>query len=205
MSLLTSCSCIRVFALSVIVLLAYLVSMYTSLPPSQHHTLPYHTRAIVGRENEISELKSLLQHYPGASRIVSITGGPGFGKSTLAIAVGHELETKGVTVIHVNLNDEITTKYDIAAKIVLRIDIVPELSAQKDSVQKLMDWSKSLSSKTLLILDNCDEHFHVEKDALQSLIVRLLKQSKHLKVLTTSRRQVTLYRSTQTVSYQRAF
>ena len=54
-----------------------------------------------------------------------------------------------------------------------------------------MDWSEKLSSKTLLILDNCDEHFHVEKDALQSLIVRLLKQSKHLKVLTTSRRQVT--------------
>ena len=186
----TSWSCIRVFALSAIVLLAYLVSMYTSLPPSQHHTLPYHTRAIVGRENEVRELKSLLQHYPGAPRIVSITGGPGFGKSTLALSVGHELETEGMTVIHVDLNDEITTKYEIAAKIALRIDRESELSVQIDSMQKLMKWTKSLSSKTLLILDNCDEHFHVEKDALQSLIVRLLKQSKDLKVLTTSRRQV---------------
>ena len=160
--------------------------MYASVPANKHHTLPYHSRDIVGRENEINDLKSFLQH--GAPRIVSITGGPGFGKSTLAIAVGNELETEGVAVIYVNLNDEITTKYEIATKIIFRIDRGSEL--HKDLMQKLMDWSESLSSKTLLILDNCDEHFHVEKDALQSLIVRLLKQSKHLKVLTTSRRQV---------------
>ena len=72
----------------------------------------------------------------------------------------------------------------------LRIDRELKLSAQKDSMEKLMAWCKSLSCRMLLILDNCDEHFHVEKDALQDLIVKLLKNSKHLKVLTTSRRQV---------------
>ena len=191
--------CLRVFTLRVFtltssiafVLLASLsvLSMYASVPVN---TLPYYSHDIVGRENEISELKSLLQHYSGAPKIVSITGGPGFGKSTLAIAVGHELETEGVSMIYVDLNDEITTKYEIATKIVVRVDKEAESqSTHKDSMEKLMDWSERLSSKTLLILDNCDEHFHVEKDALQSLIVRLLKQSKHLKILTTSRRQVT--------------
>ena len=104
--------CLRVFTLRVFtlasiafVLLASVLSMYASVPVN---TLPYYSHDIVGRENEISELKSLLQHNSGAPKIVSITGGPGFGKSTLAITVGHKLETEGMSVIYVDLNDEIT-------------------------------------------------------------------------------------------------
>ena len=110
---------------------------------------------------------------------MSITGGPGFGKSTLAIYIGHALE--GITVIYVDLSEGFTGKDEIAGKIM----------GENVTMQELFQWSKHLKGHTLLILDSCDEQFHsrASKDDLQNTVTKLVK-SKYIKILTTSRRQV---------------
>jgi len=50
----------------------------------------------VGRETEIEELTDWIEN----STIVSIVGSPGFGKSTLAIHVGHVITEKGGIAVH---------------------------------------------------------------------------------------------------------
>ena len=158
-----------------------------SLPNSiQNHGLPDQIHNLVGRQTETSELKLLLEYSPGTPKIVSITGGPGFGKSALAISIGHDLKDNGVKVIYVNLNEDITGKYELA-KIIMKLPLSTE---QNISMQELYQWSENLKDSTLLVLDNCDEQIHTSKDDLQYIISRLVKQSKHLKILTTSRRQV---------------
>ena len=151
-------------------------------------TLPYSTPSFVGRHNEIKDLRSLLEHTSRAPRIVSITGGPGFGKSTLAIYMGNRLMRNGTDVIYIDI-DEVTSMHILAYQI-LRIR---ENSLAKGNVtmQDLYQWSSSLEQKTLLILDNCDQQFHKNND-FQKVIKRILKHSKStmLKILTTSRQQV---------------
>jgi DNA-binding SARP family transcriptional activator/DNA-binding MarR family transcriptional regulator len=55
--------------------------------------LPAATRNLVGRGEAISEISTALlaAHDPDAARVVAITGGPGFGKTALAVAVAHQL------------------------------------------------------------------------------------------------------------------
>ena len=167
-------------------LLAFFINYASIIPTSnshiEHHDLPDPIHKLIGREKELKDLKSLLQFTdPDTPQIVSITGGPGFGKSTLAIYIGHALMDEGITVIYVDLSEEFTGKDKIAGKIM----------GKNVTMQELFKWSKHLKSHTLLILDSCDEQFHsrASKDDLQNTVTKLVK-SKYIKILTTSRRQV---------------
>ena len=139
------------------------------LPPLIHN--------FVGRQTDIDQLHMALE-FSAKHRIVGITGAPGFGKSTLAIHIGHILKDDGVKVIYVDMN-EVTGQHQLAEK------IVPERNTD------IYQWSMSLNKPTLLILDNCDKH--LESDANDILIDyimdKLVKYSDYraLMILTTSR------------------
>ena len=66
-------------------------------------TLPYISGNFVGREEDMKEITKLITFEKSDIRIVDITGSPGFGKSTLAIHVGHEMVRKEVVVHYINL------------------------------------------------------------------------------------------------------
>ena len=59
------------------------------------------TEAFVGRQTEIEKIAQWIEKI----WIVSIVGPPGFGKSTLAIHVGHAVCNGGTNVHYVNLQD----------------------------------------------------------------------------------------------------
>ena len=59
---------------------------------SQSKTLPYISGTFIGRETELNDVLQLLDFGQSDNRVVSIDGPPGFGKSTLAIKVGHANE-----------------------------------------------------------------------------------------------------------------
>ena len=110
--------------------------------------------------------------------IISIVRSPGFGKSTLAIHVGHVItEMGGVAVHYADL-------YEVPDITSLK-EILILLIHNKDG-QPLM-WASKLKVPTVLILDNCDELLHQHKDAFQNLIKNLIRQSQFLKVMLTAK------------------
>jgi predicted ATPase/class 3 adenylate cyclase len=139
------------------------------------HNLPIQLTSFVGREKEIDEIRDLLK----TSRLVTLTGSGGTGKTRLSIEVGaQELESfsNGVWLIELApLSDE--------------SQIIPAL-AQAFGLQELPfnpltnlvnDYLRD--KKLLLILDNC-EHLIA---ACARLADNLLHHCAGLKILASSR------------------
>jgi predicted ATPase/class 3 adenylate cyclase len=139
------------------------------------NNLPIQLTSFVGREKEITEIKSLLN----STRLVTLTGSGGTGKTRLSIEIGAELLSSfpnGVWMIELApLSDE--------------TQIIPAL-AQAFGLQELpfnplknlvMDYLRD--KKLLLILDNC-EHLIA---ACARLADELLHQCAGLKILASSR------------------
>ena len=142
---------------------------------SQPNNLPAQLTSFIGREKEIAEIKALLH----ASRLVTLTGSGGTGKTRLSIEVGTEELAHfpdGVWLI------ELAPLTDPA-------QIIPAL-AQAFGLQELpsiplanivTDYLRD--KKLLLILDNC-EHLIA---ACARLADDLLHQCAGLKILASSR------------------
>ena len=142
---------------------------------SFQHNLPAQLTSFVGREKEIAEIKASLN----SSRLVTLTGSGGTGKTRLSIEVGTEELTSfinGVWLI------ELAPLSDPA-------QIIPAL-AQAFGLQELpfnplanlvTDYLRD--KKLLLILDNC-EHLIA---ACAKLADDLLHQCAGLKILASSR------------------
>ena len=164
----------------------YLSPTYSTLPLS----LPHLTPNFVGREREIAELCTFLEYTAYAPRIVNIAGGPGFGKSTLAIYMGHELLREGVDVIYININ-EMNSMYTFYY---IELKIGQILGRKIKNMFELSQWSSSLNHKTLLILDNWDQFMYAKKGDLQEVVTKLTEQQStysNFKILITSREQTT--------------
>ena len=117
-------------------------------------------------------------------RIVSIVGSPGFGKSTLAIQVGHNLVRKGFTVHYVNMIE------------VLAVEALPEklldgaeIKTKNATTDRLLKWSRGLPFPTVMIFDNCDNILHKQKNKLQGITKKLLQSSSKLKIMMTGRQR----------------
>ena len=137
--------------------------------------LPVQSSSFIGREREIAAVKQLL----GATRLLTLTGSGGCGKTRLALQVAAEvLEAypDGVWLVKLealSYPDQVVQ----AAASALGLREEPGRSLE----ETVIDYLKSL--KTLLVLDNC-EHL---VEACASLTARLLEMCMHLKIMTTSR------------------
>lgn len=141
------------------------------------NNLPVQLTSFIGRDREISQIRHLL----GATRLLSLTGVGGTGKTRLALQVASEvLEAEqfphGVWLV------ELASLSDPA--------LVPQAVATALGVRELMGRTfsdllrDSLSQKNLLlVLDNCE---HLIQECAQ-LADTLLHSAPHLKILTTSR------------------
>lgn len=134
---------------------------------------------------EMKDVIQLVDFTNSDTRIISIVGSPGFGKSTLAIHVGHHMVDEGVVVHYVNML-EVPHMTVLAEKV---LDCA-EISVQKVSFERLLKWGRGLYCDTLLILDNCDNIFHHSKEEFQNRVEELVTSSQHVKVLMTSREVV---------------
>ncbi|QSE89351.1 protein kinase [Rhodococcus pseudokoreensis] len=142
--------------------------------------LPLALTNFVGRRNELAEAKSMLS----ASRLVTLTGIGGVGKTRLALRVAADARkgfADGVRWVELGeLQDESLVVGVVAAALGVR-----DRSARRlDDVVAEFLTPKHL----LLILDNCE---HVV-DAAAALTERLLHTCPELRVLTTSREALAL-------------
>lgn len=139
--------------------------------------IPIPLTSFIGRENELKEVASLFSK----SRLITLTGSGGVGKTRLAIQVIAEvleIFPDGVWFLDLApLNDPALVPNTLVSVLGLR-----ELGETGLSVTDLM--IKYLRSRTaLIIFDNC-EHLI---DACARLVHSLLTSCEHLSILATSR------------------
>ena len=150
-------------------------------------SLPYPPQNFVGREKELEDVLQLVDFTNLDDQIISIVGPPGFGKSALALHTGHKLVAKGVVVNYVDMV-EVSSMQALAEKI---FDNDPNIVIRNVTVHRLYRWARERHHRTLLILDNCDDVLHTQKDELQKVMKTLLEHSLNLKILMTSRQWTT--------------
>ena len=125
----------------------------------------------VGREEDIINITGYLDFATSDVQVVHIVGPPGFGKSTLAMKIGEIFAREWVNVHYVDVKmvKDIDT---LSEKIVLAM---VESRKNKATFSDLKIKMQKQYSRTLILLDNCDEIFEHSKEefleALQSLIV----------------------------------
>ena len=150
--------------------------------PEVYHsfTLPVKGEMFVGRDTEVEELTDLIGN--SAVSIVSIVGSPGFGKSTLAIHVGHVITERGGEVVHYVDLCEVEDMTTLNEKLTFVV-----LGKKRRSNDYLYMWASKLKVHTLLIFDNCDELLHKRKDTFQNLMKNFVRQSQFLKIMLTAK------------------
>ena len=77
-------------------------------------SLPPNACDFIGREREIEKIASHLKSP--LTRVVSIHGPPGSGKSEVAIAVGQNLKSEGKAIYYIDLTD-VNTEHDLISAI----------------------------------------------------------------------------------------
>lgn len=161
---------------------------------SHSSMLPDQCENFHGRERDIETLTDLIKFdNPGYNiRVVNIIGSPGFGKSCLAIELGHEMVRRSVRVHYLNLVDFPNTssfQQLMSEKVLESVGSYPNSS----DFERLIKWAHNCYwSRYLLILDNCDDVIYYQKDEFQATLNRLAMAAGNVKVLFTSRKEIVI-------------
>ena len=171
-----------------IVLLVILLFCFVYWPGNLYHSksLPYLSENFVGREQKIEEIMQFIDFGNSTVRIVNIIGSPGFGKSTLAMHVGHAVVKRGDVVHYVNMADfpEKDVKLILSEKVMDSARVI----AKHIDFGTLLRWARERYYNNLLILDNCDKVIHSQKQEFDDAVNKLVEESIYIKVIFTSRK-----------------
>ncbi|WP_245494052.1 ATP-binding protein [Rhizobium leguminosarum] len=142
--------------------------------PERNHNLPVGTANVVGRAESIASISQDL----GTTRLVSIVGVGGVGKTTVAIAVAEGMVGRfrdGVWFVDLaSLKDEDRVPDAIAASVGLAAHSSNMMASLCAAVR---------DHEVLLVLDNCEHMI----EAVALCVDRLLACSKGVNILATSR------------------
>ena len=144
----------------------------------QRNNLPAQLSSFIGREAEITEIKQLLAE----TRLLTLTGAGGSGKSRLALQVAADLLAEypdGIWLVELAPVSDPDMVTQLTAK-ALGIREQPRRPLLETLVDRLR------SKRLLLVLDNC-EHL---LDACATLAGALLKTCFNLRILATSREAI---------------
>ncbi|WP_328818794.1 ATP-binding protein [Nonomuraea cypriaca] len=149
----------------------------TTSPPRVRPSggLPAEATSFVGRRHEVAEVRRLLS----MSRVVTLTGGGGVGKTRLALRVGHEVRRAfrdGVWLVELGALPGPDLLVQAVAEALEIRDVTPA-----SPVDLLAGHLRD--KQALVILDNC-EHL---LDACAVLAETLLRAAGEVRILATSR------------------
>ncbi|CAH3186297.1 unnamed protein product [Porites evermanni] len=163
------------------------------LRPSPLETfLPKMVPYFTGRRSECDEIMGHLTS--DTTQLVTIWGSPGFGKTSVAIAVGHDLRNKGMPVCWLSLRG-LRSKAALTSKILgcIRPSVINEQPSflrlsLDDQICQLLN---AISERSFFILDNADDLLEsgdpeVKEDVLQ-LIEEILRRNEKLTIVVTTR------------------
>ena len=148
--------------------------------------LPDEVSEVFGRSKEIEKVKQYLQS--GTDAVVLITGGPGFGKTTVARETAHKLKQNGHTVLFCSLLKK-TTFLEAATEMIHSCGkMVGQLPENPE--YWLKNWSKQIQSQVVFVLDNADSLLASEEDRdlfLETLSAMRMLSKQNVAFVITSR------------------
>ncbi|CAB3989384.1 E3 ubiquitin- ligase DZIP3 [Paramuricea clavata] len=143
--------------------------------------LPDKLPMFTAREAEIQKVITFLKDEEKA--VVFLHGGPGFGKTAIAIEVSHQLsEDHQIPVVFSQLTTATTVD-----EMVLRLCRDVGVYHEDDPKSSLILWLKNVNRKVIFVMDDIDNLLE-EKTSFYKFIRLLRKNSnQHCHILTTSR------------------
>ena len=145
-----------------------------------------------GRQSECQEIVDFVSSEH--TRIVTIWGSPGFGKTSVAIAVGHQLQSRRFPVCFLSLRG-LQTKAHLTSKLFSLVrQAIPSQRSESQPLSfeyQLMETLGSISDSCVFILDNVDDLLesgfpNVKEDVLQ-LFEEILTRNKKITLVLTTR------------------
>ena len=144
-----------------------------------------------GRQREVEEITGHVTS--GSTRIVSIWGSPGFGKTSVAIAVGNHLHSRGLPVHYLSLRG-LQSKADLASKL-LSLFRRPVPSDQQNQQHLSIDDElcyllREMSDHFTIILDNADDLLNGGpnmKEDFSHFLADILRQTERVTFVITTR------------------
>lgn len=160
----------------------------SDLPKYYSTKLPQEQIYFVGRNVELQTLMKLLDFRDSKSKIIGIFGGPGIGKSTLAIKAGHEVSIDNVTVEYFDLSEVLYVPH-LLHKL---LGGVTNSTQHSVMMEELKVWAEKSNSFKVLIFDGCDNIFNSnQKGVVQKVFDILIKHTNNIKIIFTSKHIVT--------------
>jgi len=150
----------------------------TSQPP--HSVLPHLPVDLIGRSDDIAWICQRLMAHPG--RLLTLTGPPGVGKTSLALAVAHAVQALHCDGAHFVALAAVEQPGEVAPAIAAVLGIPETRRTAEERVAAFLR-DKDL----LLVLDNFEQVM-----AASGLVATLLARCPHLRVLVTSRARLRL-------------
>ena len=145
-----------------------------------------------GRQAECEEI---IDHVTSAStRMVSIWGSPGFGKTSVAIAVGHALQSQTLPVFFISLRG-LQSKADLTSKLLSFVR--PTVTTNQSSGQslslddELCQIFTGIPDRCVFILDNADDLLESGlpkvKEGVMQLLEEILRRNEKMSFVVTTR------------------
>ncbi|CAB4027498.1 Nephrocystin-3 [Paramuricea clavata] len=139
----------------------------------------------IGRQQKVEEISCALTSTSG--RLVSVSGPPGFGKTSLAIAVGHRLRQLGLPVYFISLRS-VKTAEELISDLLNTFANASDITGRERS--KLYGLLSAIPSNICIILDNADVLFEgggeTSQDVLE-LLEKIFSHCKNVSFLQTTR------------------
>jgi predicted ATPase/DNA-binding SARP family transcriptional activator len=144
--------------------------------PAVRHGVPHEPNPLLGRDDDIAAVANLVR----TSRVTSIVGPGGLGKTRLAYVVSRQAEQR---VVHLVALAGVTTDDDVAGEVASAVGAGDSRRAAAESDPVAGIAGALGPGPTLLVLDNCE---HVLAGVAE-LVRALVSMTGDLRVLTTSR------------------
>ena len=151
--------------------------------PGKSLSLPVLKQDLIGREEEMEVIMGYFRN--SEVDVVILHGQAGFGKSEIALHIGHRMLQLGLDVHYIRVENFVGVE-----------SLEKELMTISDTSytsKRLVRWAKGLTKKSLLILDNVDGQHWVNDTSRQQLkdfLNPLLDHTFHLQVLITSQQDM---------------
>ena len=144
--------------------------------------LPDKVPMFAGREDEIRNVISYLTDEDKA--VVSLYGGPGFGKTAIAIQMSHKLSKDHKIPVVFSQLVTATTVDEMIRQLCLDVGV----NHEDDPKSSLILWLRNIKRKIILVMNDIDNLLDEKSRSCFYNFIRLLRKNSTCQIVTTSRR-----------------